>query len=153
MPRGFLQHVADVDDQQAKITGHVVPGFVLAHHLKAGLGRGGQNRQQVDVAMRGGPQRTRVLQARQRRVMQHAQQSLLAPFDHVGQRHRITGLDIGRRVVFDPLQQLRCKAAARSVIASGCVGHFGWVAAPRKDVKKLFQIALRVVFGGFGDGG
>ena len=81
--------------------------------------------------------------------MQYPEKRLLAAFNHLGQRHRVARLDLGRRVIFDPLQEFFGQLAASGVVAFGGVRHFSRVAAPGEDVKELFQVALGVVFGGF----
>ena len=50
---GFLQHVANVHDQQAEVGGGIYPLLVFTNDLQARLGGGGQDGQQVDVAMGG----------------------------------------------------------------------------------------------------
>ena len=104
--RRFLQHVADVDDQVAKVTGHLQPAAIVGQNLQARLVGRRQNGDQVDVLMRCRADRRWLFIARQWRVVKNAQQVLGTANDHLGQRLSIVRCDFLRGLIFDPLQQL-----------------------------------------------
>ncbi len=151
--RGLLQHVADIDDEGAKVARHVHPFAIGALHLQPRLVGGGQNGEQVDILVGGGADGARLLGAIERRIVQHPQQGLLALFDHRGEGAAVVSGDIGRGVLLDPAQQLGGQTVGEAVVLHRLHLQFFRHLAPGVDVEVLLDVFLAMALGHLGDRG
>ncbi len=148
---GLLQHVADIDDEGAKVARHIHPLAVGTLHLQTGLVGGGENGEQVDILVGGGADGTRLLGAVERRIVQHPQQGLLAIVDHRGEGAAVVGGDIGRGMLFDPAQQLGGQTIGQTIVLHRLLFQLCRHLAPGVDVEVLLDVFLAMALGHLGD--